>query len=835
MRTKIFLFTIALIGHFSMAISAQNLTGAERCFSSTGNGYVNIPNFPPTSFPISITFWFHRNNQGGVQAIFSTDNTLGGYHGIHVQYRFNNQIEVSYGTGNCYAPQCRRGWLVDIPNAMHPINTWMHVAIVYSSSTDTDIYIDGLLRPKISTGSGSTTMITGTNPTARIGTYQHSAGGSSFNHFLSQIDELSVWNIALTANQVRDNMCRKTPTPSPGLIAYYKLDEPLPSDSVIDHSGNGRHGVNVGGVTKPISQAQIGDESTHYYGSMALFNLQHTNIFDDTINVDLQGVYYGLQAYTTYGLPNNFGLHANGDSSCSPQRFYGFRAVGNTSAPGGNVDVEIISNPQPTNVLWRPNLTGNFNHPPTTPISGGVSVNYNAQTREILPILGTDNFDSGLPDTLATCTFPDTLFANPMPPKLGAYLWDDLSTGNSRVVSQPGTYYLSGYTICETDTIPFIDSVVVAFDVITWDTTVFICHNDTFTINNIPLTTPGTHTFNLTNPNQCDSTIIVNLDFFPPDVHDTTFVKCEEDSINFLGVYYYNSGNYVISFPDSLNCGLDLVINIVNHPRTTFDTVFEICPEEEVVFLGDTFTSEGTYSMLVASGGLCLDEWLITIDYLVDPIIKNIHVDLCPGEVHIANGMTFRQAGTFTFPIENPNGCDTTVHLTIDRVNDPPFYLTPPEDMPFCRIDGGEIRVVGLSSGQWPRWSTGEQSTSILVFEDGWYWAEFGEYCPIIRDSIFVYGEDCSPRLFIPNAFSPNGTGINERFQIKGQYIKTFEISIFNRWGQQVFHSTDISYSWDGTNNGKLVPNGVYTYVVKATSEMNREVIQETGTVMMIR
>lgn len=65
--------------------------------------------------------------------------------------------------------------------------------------------------------------------------------------------------------------------------------------------------------------------------------------------------------------------------------------------------------------------------------------------------------------------------------------------------------------------------------------------------------------------------------------------------------------------------------------------------------------------------------------------------------------------------------------------------------------------------------------------------------------------------LSFPNAFSPNGDGINERFQAKSyQSIVEFSAAIYNRWGQKLYSWTDPKDGWDGTFNGKPVKQGVY-------------------------
>lgn len=68
--------------------------------------------------------------------------------------------------------------------------------------------------------------------------------------------------------------------------------------------------------------------------------------------------------------------------------------------------------------------------------------------------------------------------------------------------------------------------------------------------------------------------------------------------------------------------------------------------------------------------------------------------------------------------------------------------------------------------------------------------------------------------LYVPTAFTPDGDGINENFDVKGLGFESYEIRIFNRWGGQVFYSDDITISWDGKVKGSEAPEGVYTYTI---------------------
>ncbi|QJW88442.1 gliding motility-associated C-terminal domain-containing protein [Spirosoma taeanense] len=74
--------------------------------------------------------------------------------------------------------------------------------------------------------------------------------------------------------------------------------------------------------------------------------------------------------------------------------------------------------------------------------------------------------------------------------------------------------------------------------------------------------------------------------------------------------------------------------------------------------------------------------------------------------------------------------------------------------------------------------------------------------------------------VHIPSAFSPNGDGLNDTWELKGVItLPTCEVTIFDRWGSVLFHSTGYAQPWDGTHQGKPVERGVYTYQIRLTDQ----------------
>jgi gliding motility-associated-like protein len=90
------------------------------------------------------------------------------------------------------------------------------------------------------------------------------------------------------------------------------------------------------------------------------------------------------------------------------------------------------------------------------------------------------------------------------------------------------------------------------------------------------------------------------------------------------------------------------------------------------------------------------------------------------------------------------------------------------------------------------------------------------------------------PVVFIPNAFTPNENNKNEVFLPYTGGLKTFQLAVYNRWGERVFESSDPSIGWDGTVNGKMAMEGVYVYDFRYSDFKDRK-YQNTGTLHLIR
>ncbi|MDR0606426.1 MAG: gliding motility-associated C-terminal domain-containing protein [Bacteroidales bacterium] len=135
------------------------------------------------------------------------------------------------------------------------------------------------------------------------------------------------------------------------------------------------------------------------------------------------------------------------------------------------------------------------------------------------------------------------------------------------------------------------------------------------------------------------------------------------------------------------------------------------------------------------------------------------------------------------------------------------------------------------------RWSTGETQNLITVYPS--YEEQYSvTFTTENRKDTTVYIHvkitEC-PGLYIPNAFTPNGDGLNDIFHIKTKMeLTSFELNIYATNGRQLlFSSKNINQGWDGTYRGQLQPHGLYFYTIRYTDKFGKNT-ERRGELLLI-
>ena len=137
-------------------------------------------------------------------------------------------------------------------------------------------------------------------------------------------------------------------------------------------------------------------------------------------------------------------------------------------------------------------------------------------------------------------------------------------------------------------------------------------------------------------------------------------------------------------------------------------------------------------------------------------------------------------------------------------------------------------------------WSTGENGDSIEVSPD-----ENTSYtlsCTTANGCEFSSTADievlpplCNEQdVFVPSAFSPNQDNVNDRLFVRSKFVQDMEFYVVDRWGEQVWRTTDIDEGWDGSFQGETLAPDTYAYCLKVTC-VNNSTYTTSGNVTILK
>ena len=171
------------------------------------------------------------------------------------------------------------------------------------------------------------------------------------------------------------------------------------------------------------------------------------------------------------------------------------------------------------------------------------------------------------------------------------------------------------------------------------------------------------------------------------------------------------------------------------------------------------------------------------------------------------------------------------------------FSLTCPEvdlgnDTVYCELPPGII----LDAGKWfdnYQWSDQSSGQRLSLQEPGLFWVEATQGNCVVRDSIRILEDEfqCACNVFVPNAFSPDGDGVNETWQpLTPCQLSDYQLLVFNRWGGLVFQSANPEETWDGFLNGESQPGGTYVFQLRYRTPADASTLhQEQGILFLMR
>jgi len=197
--------------------------------------------------------------------------------------------------------------------------------------------------------------------------------------------------------------------------------------------------------------------------------------------------------------------------------------------------------------------------------------------------------------------------------------------------------------------------------------------------------------------------------------------------------------------------------------------------------------------------------------------------------------------GDYSVAITDANNCTIATSFTI---NEPPLLevnLATLVNEPICPDASDGTALIEAKGGTpdyqffWSNDPTTDQQQG-ENFSRGFYTLRVVD-ANGCETSLEIEVTERYPRVYLPNAFSPNGDGQNDEFKAVTDCDLNFSMQIFNEWGTVSFATTDITEGWDGTLDGKPTPNGKYSYIIFYSGSINGVSFEETqrGTLRLIR
>lgn len=312
----------------------------------------------------------------------------------------------------------------------------------------------------------------------------------------------------------------------------------------------------------------------------------------------------------------------------------------------------------------------------------------------------------------------------------------------------------------------------------------------------------------------CDSVRILHLTVTPPVVTNTSQAICSGRSFEGYNV----TGIYTDTFSTASGCDSVRILNLtVIQPVTTHITQ-SICAGQSYEGHSTTGTYNDTFSM--ANGCDSVRVLHLTVNPVTHTTVDH---SICTGQSY----MGYSVAGTYRDTFPAANGCDSIRTLNLTVLTDPLPQLG--NDRLFCTGDSIILEPGVFNSYIWQDGST---SNVYIVRRTGLYTVSVTGNCGVQLEDVFITEQPCV--ISFPSAFSPNGDGLNETFGIlHAPALQSYQLIIYNRWGQKIFQSDKAAIGWNGRYNDKLQPNGAYIWY--CTFTRNGKESRMRGTILLIR
>jgi gliding motility-associated-like protein len=197
----------------------------------------------------------------------------------------------------------------------------------------------------------------------------------------------------------------------------------------------------------------------------------------------------------------------------------------------------------------------------------------------------------------------------------------------------------------------------------------------------------------------------------------------------------------------------------------------------------------------------------------------------------------YLSTGAYTVKALIYSRCIVDTATTIVTIKPDVAVKVPPtiKDTSICFGDALVLNARSGTSNAYT-WENGLIYPDRTITEPGHYRVVILNDCSVATKEFNVTYDRCPCAMFVPTAFTPNGDGLNDVFKPSTQcYAKEYKFTVFNRYGQVVFSSTDPEKGWNGFVGPYSQATGSFIWILQYQDPNSKKIIQQKGTVLLIR
>ncbi|MDH3648587.1 MAG: gliding motility-associated C-terminal domain-containing protein [Saprospiraceae bacterium] len=417
-------------------------------------------------------------------------------------------------------------------------------------------------------------------------------------------------------------------------------------------------------------------------------------------------------------------------------------------------------------------------------------------------------------------------------------------------------------------------SIVILYltvkDVLSDTISASICDGETYQLGSSSFTSTGNYSETFVSSLGCDSVVLLDLIVLPQIATEQTIEICAGEQIEFEGAMYGESTVLTGTYVSSSGCDSVVTVHLNVISQKEMYLSYSICAGDSVLINGIAYNVATIFTEHQVSSGGC--DSIVTHEIFmldgIDPVVTDQQI--CAGEsvelnVNGTGGANLfwspaasLSCQTCTNPIATPEattiytvtveGCGGEIierTLTVEVLPIPDLVVSPDVVIQL----GEAVTLAATTSNPNHLISWSNENTGVVICtgcpttiqqpdETTVYRAiasnELG--CPVDLPVLVTIEDQCEVgEIEAANAFTPNGDGFNDRFEIRNTGdAEIVLVQVFNRWGEVMFESRDNGTLWDGNYAGESLNPGVYMYQIQAVCVEQNYVIL-TGNITLIR